>query len=125
MTLLDFFILSIPIITASTAQILFKKGISSLGKLSLSGSDLWRLILGVFQDKWLFSGMILFVISFVFYLVVLSKFDLNFAYPVMVSVGIIFVAIASWFLFGEKLSLPQILGMVLIIFGIFLLVPKS
>ncbi len=124
MSFSNLFILSIPIITASLAQIFFKKGIAAFGDLGFSFSELLRLIFGIFQNPRLFTGAILFGISFIFYLLALSRFQLNFAYPVMVSAGIIIIAFASWPLFGERLSWLQALGMILIIFGIFLLVSK-
>ena len=117
--------LLISILTAATAQIILKKGALEFPDLKLSLSSFFNLILGIFQNKWLLAGMILFVISFCFYIFVLSKIQLNFAYPVMVSVGMIFVLIGSWIFFGEKLSLGNIIGVALIILGIFLLIPKA
>jgi len=117
--------LLISILTAATAQIILKKGASTLSDLKFSLSGIFDLILSIFQNKWLLVGMTLFVISFCFYVFVLSKIQLNFAYPVMVSVGMIFVLIGSWVFLGEKLSLGNIIGVALIILGIFLLIPKA
>ena len=117
--------LSISILTAATAQIILKKGALEFPDLKLSLSSFFNLILGIFQNKWLFAGMTLFVISFFFYIFTLSKVQLSFAYPIMVSTGMIFVLIGSWIFFGEKLSLGNIIGVALIILGIFLLVPKG
>ena len=117
--------LLISILTAATAQIILKKGASTLSDLKFSLSGIFDLILSIFQNKWLLIGMILFVISFCFYIFVLSKIQLNFAYPIMVSVGMILVLIGSWVFLGEKLSLGNIIGVALIILGIFLLIPKA
>lgn len=121
----SFFVLIIPIITAATAQIFFKKGISALGKLDFSLVNLLSLIPKILQNGWLLSGMFLFGISFLVYLFTLSKYQLNIAYPIFVSAGIILIALASWFFFREALSWLQLAGMALIIFGIFLLAIKS
>jgi len=120
-------ILIIPIFTAAIAQLLFKKGISGLGmgNLDFSISGILSLIPRILQSGWLISGMILFGISFVVYLFALAKFQLNIAYPIFVSAGIILIATASWFLFKETLSWPQVFGIVAIIFGIFLLATKG
>lgn len=117
--------LLISILTAATAQIILKKGALEFPDLKLSLSSFFDLILGIFQNKWLFTGMALFVISFFFYIFTLSKVQLSFAYPVMVSVGMILVIIGSWIFLGERLSLLNIIGILLIILGIFLLVPKA
>ena len=124
MHLNTFLVLLIPIFTASAAQLCFKKGILGLGSLDFSLSGLLGLIPRIFQSGWLITGIILFGISFLVYLFVLSKFQLNIAYPILVSAGIILIALASWVLFREPLSLLQILGIIFIIFGIFLLFPK-
>ncbi len=116
--------LLVSIVTASTAQFFLKKGVLNLTDLELSFSGLLKLFISVFQNKWLFLGASLFIFSFVFYLFVLSKLQLNLAYPVMVSAGIVLVAIGSWAFFQEQVSQWQILGIFLIIFGIFLLFPR-
>lgn len=116
--------LLVSIVTASTAQIFLKKGVLNLTDLDLSFSGLSKLFVSIFQNKWLFLGSLLFIFSFIFYLFVLSKLQLNLAYPVMVSAGIVLVAIGSWIFFQEQVSQWQILGIFLIIFGIFLLFPR-
>lgn len=118
-------ILVIPIFTAAIAQLFFKKGILGLGNLDFSISGILALIPRILQSGWLVGGIILFGISFLVYLFALSKFQLNIAYPIFVSAGVILIASASWFFFKETLSWPQILGIVAIIFGIFLLATKS
>lgn len=116
--------LLVSVITASTAQIFLKKGVLNLTNINLSFSGLLKLFASIFQNKWLFLGSLLFVFSFIFYLFVLSKLQLNLAYPVMVSAGIVLVAIGSWIFFQEQISQLQILGIFLIILGIFLLFPR-
>lgn len=120
-----YLILLIPIITAATAQIFFKKGISSFGDLNLSLTNALSLIPKILQNGWLLVGMFLFGISFLVYLFVLSKSQLSVAYPIIVSSGIIIISLASWFFFKETLSWFQIGGIVFIIFGIFLLATKG
>jgi len=116
--------LLVSVITASAAQIFLKKGVLNFTDLELSFSGLLKLFTSIFQNKWLFLGSLLFIFSFIFYLFVLSKLQLNLAYPVMVSAGIVLVAIGSWIFFQEQVSQWQILGIFLIIFGIFLLFPR-
>ena len=118
-------VLIIPIFAAATAQVFFKKGISALGRLDFSLANLLALIPKIMQNGWLLSGMVLFGISFLVYLFALSKYQLNIAYPIFVSSGIILISLASWFFFRETLSWLQISGILLIIFGIFLLAIKG
>jgi len=120
----NFLILLIPIFTITAAQLCYKKGVLGLGDLDFSLSGILNLIPQIFQNGWLIGGIILFGVSFLFYLFVLMKFQLNIAYPILVSGGLILITIASWFFFKEPLSWLQILGIIIIIFGIFLLLPK-
>jgi len=119
-----FLILLIPILTASIAQLCFKKGISNFSNLDFSLSSIYRLIPRILQNGWLMVGIFLFGISFLVYLIVLSKFQLNIVYPILVSAGIIIIAVTSWIFLKESLSLIQILGIIFIVFGIFLLLSK-
>ena len=120
----SYLILIIPIITASIAQLLFKRGISTLGKLDFSFTNLFSLIFKILQNGLLMTGAVIFGVSFLFYLFSLSKFQLNVIYPIFVSSGIVIVSLASWFFLKESLSWLQISGIVVIIFGIFLLATK-
>ena len=117
-------VLIIPLLT-TTGQICLKKGVQSWGTLELTFSNILSLIPRIFQSGWLITGIFVFGIDFLLYFFILSKFNLSILYPVMVSAGIIAISLASWLLLKESLSAIQILGIVVIIFGIFLLVPKN
>lgn len=117
-------ILLVSIVTASIAQLFLKKGSLVLQDLEFSLSNILYSASSILKNKWLLGGALLFVVSFFFYLFVLSRLRLNFAYPVMVSAGIILVAVGSQVFLGEALSFRQITGIALIALGIFLLVPK-
>lgn len=115
----------IPVFVASVAQIFFKKGVSSLGNLSFSFSGIIGLILRILHSGWLLAGIGLFGIGFLLYLFTLSKIQLNMAYTIFVSSVMIVITFASWFFLKETLSWLQILGVILIISGIFLLATKG
>ncbi len=118
-------ILIIPIFMAAIAQLCLKRGISGWGSLDFSLSNIFSLIPRILQNGWLLSGMFFFGISFLVYLFALSKLQLNIAYPIFVSAGVIIISLASWFFFKETLSWFQISGIILIIFGILLLTTKG
>jgi len=114
----------IPILT-TTGQLFFKKGMMGLSDLSFSFATILSFIPRIFQSGWLLTGIFIFGVDFLLYLFILSKLQLNILYPTMVSAGIIVLAVASWLLFKESLSLLQICGIIVIIFGIFLLMPRG
>lgn len=117
--------LVISIFTTVGAQLCLKHGVSSLGAFNLSLSGFFLLILRVFQNIWLLGGLFLFGISFLLWLVLLSKLQLNILYPVSVGSNFCLITIASWFLFKEYLSPIQILGIAVIMLGVFLVLPKG
>jgi multidrug transporter EmrE-like cation transporter len=121
----NYLLLTAAILTASAAQILFKKGTLDLGRLDFSLAGILDLIPKIFQNVWLVIGMASFFISFLLYLFVLSKAQLITTYPIVVGSGIILVTLASWLIFKESISLWQFIGISAIILGIFLVIPKS
>jgi multidrug transporter EmrE-like cation transporter len=63
-------------------------------------------------------GLALYGLSAVVWMLVLKRVELSYAYP-MVSLGYVLVFIASYYLFGESLNFNRIIGLVLIMAGIF------
>lgn len=112
---------AVSILTTATAQLFFKKGVLRLGELNFSLPAALSLIAQIFQNVWILMGVFLFGISFLLWLFILSKLQLNVAYPIALSCELTLASIGSWFLFKEYLSIPQIGGIILILVGIFLL----
>jgi spermidine export protein MdtJ len=65
-------------------------------------------------------GIVSFILALVCYLYVLSKVNLSIAYPLMTSMGILIVILASWALLKESITWVQIAGFVLIILGVWM-----
>ncbi len=120
-----FLLLIVSIFTTVGAQLCFKKGVLKLGELNFSFAQTISLISQIFQNVWLLAGVCLFGISFILWLFVISKLQLNVAYPVVLSCQVALVSFGSWFLFKEYLSFFQIFGIVFIVLGIFLLLIKG
>lgn len=68
--------------------------------------------------KWpIVFGLFLYGISTIIWIMALKKVQLSYAYP-MLSVGYIFVFLASYFFFNEPISWLRISGLVFIMVGI-------
>lgn len=77
-------------------------------------------ILGLFRvllDPWVISGFGAAFVASIFYMIALSRFQLNHAYPFM-SLTFPLVAVCSHFVFGDLLPARKLLGLGLIITGI-------
>lgn len=108
-----------------TAQLLLKKGVLKLGQISFSSADFLGTISQVAQNVWIMAGLFLFGVGFFLWIFILSRFQLNLAYPIVVSINFIFIAICSRLLFQEHLSPLQIFGILIIIIGVLLVFPKG
>lgn len=65
------------------------------------------------------SGLGLLGISFVLFVLVLSKLPLSIAQP-MLAMTYVFVAFGAYFVFGEAITATKIAGVVIIVFGVYL-----
>lgn len=65
------------------------------------------------------GGLACYVVSVVLWVVALSKVPVSIAYP-MLSIGYIVNAVAAHYLFGETLSTMRMVGIGVIILGVFL-----
>lgn len=115
----------IAVLTNVGAHLFLKKGVSIFTGTQISFISFISLIPKIFQNIWLILGLSLFAISFLLYLLVLSKVQLNIIYPILVGSGIILITLTSWSFFDEYLSPTQIIGISIIILGIFLILPKN
>lgn len=117
-------VLAASILTTVSAQLFLKKGVLSMGNLNFSFSNIFSFIFRIIQNGWLMTGLFFFGISFLIWIFILSKLQLNMAYPVVVSINFCLITLASWLLFKEYLGIAQILGIAAIIFGVFLVLFK-
>lgn len=106
------------ILCGAVSQLFLKLGMNSIGKIQFINK---AVILHVFTNPHVLVGMVLYVISALTWLVVLSRLEVNYAYPLL-SLSLIIVAVASWAFLGEGLPAVRIVGICLIIGGAFFIV---
>lgn len=116
MIVMIYFIAFISILLGSFAQFLLKTGMNSMN-LQQPPPLLFKTVI---TNIPLISGILCYITSLFFWLFVLSKLDLSKAYP-MVSLGYIFTLILGYYFFNESINLFKILGVSLIILGVFLI----
>ncbi|OFV67483.1 MAG: membrane protein containing DUF6, transmembrane [Candidatus Syntrophoarchaeum caldarius] len=94
-----------------------KVGISDLGKkFSLSSTLLTSLI----TNTYVVFGAVLYGISFILWLYVLSKVKVSYAYP-FISLSYALVAVLGFFLLDEKISFDAWMGICLVVVGVVLI----
>ena len=109
----------ISVLLGVLGQLSLKQGMKNIGNFEIrdfTTSKIFKLI----EEKFVVIGIALYAIATLFWLVILSKAELSFAYP-MLALGYILIAIFSKIFFNENISLIRFLGILLISIGIFLL----
>jgi len=105
------------VIIGVAGQLLMKQGVSQLGDYS---SNLINFLLKAALSPWIISGLIGYVIGTVIWLLLLSKVDVSYAYP-MLSLGYIFLLIFASLFLGEQITMIRVIGVSLIVIGVILI----
>jgi drug/metabolite transporter (DMT)-like permease len=103
-------------------QLGMKKGMNTIGNIGIKDIISPR-IFQIILQKYVFIGMAFYVLSSLVWLVILSKAELSFVYP-MISIGYIITAVLSKFFFNESLSLYRFFGILLICGGVYIIALK-
>jgi multidrug transporter EmrE-like cation transporter len=102
------------------AQLLLKQGTRGIGYFDFSWANLVPVSLNAAANPYILAGLASYVISVVVWIMVLSRVDVSYAYP-MLSVGYIVNAVAAAYLFQEQLSMARLSGIVVIMAGVYLI----
>lgn len=108
--------LFISILSNSASLILLKKGMltESDFEYNVLNINSW---ISLVSNSYIISAVVLFGISFITWMYALIKIDLSLAYPT-VSLSYILIAICSFLLFQEQITLYRGMGIAIIMVGI-------
>jgi drug/metabolite transporter (DMT)-like permease len=96
----------------------FKKGVFMTGEITLKGSVIRELLTLVF-NPFVFSGLALYIISTIVWLIALSKTTLSFVFPFTALIFVL-VMLSARIVFLEPIPPLRYLGILLICFGFLL-----
>lgn len=102
--------------TNAAAQLMLKHGMASYAQLNLVTGNVPLKILQIVFTPWVFAGLVMFAVSTISHLFVLSKVELSFAYPFL-SLAYVAVTLFAFFVFHEDVNSYRIAGLALIIGG--------
>lgn len=117
-TVVNVILLILSIGLAVAGQLSMKAGMNKVGEIK--SEDLkhpFELIGSVIKSVWAVIGVLLYAISAVFWLVVLSRVNLSIAYPI-VAVGYVVVVLYSWLVFKEPVKWFTWVGLAFIVIGV-------
>lgn len=113
--------LIIVLVTCMTlgSQLLLKKAIIAIGPLMQS--DKIAFLFAAFTSPYILLAIAMQGFGFVLWVFVLSRIKLGVAFGLSGSFFYLLIALSSWYLYGERLSMQQWVGLFLISTGVLLM----
>ncbi len=101
------------------AQLALKKGMMDIGHFSFSLENLVPIGIKAALSPFVLLGLLCYVVSLVIWLMVLSRVEVSYAYPLL-SVGYIVTAFAGKLFFNEAIGPVRWAGILVICAGVYL-----
>ena len=118
--IISILIVLIVVIFTAFGQLSMKAGMNEIGAISVQKMFNPINAFHVFTNKFVFIGVVLYASSLLIWLSVLSKVNVSVAYPLL-SLGYIITALLAFAFLREELTSIRVLGVVIVIFGCFLI----
>jgi len=119
MTALSFSLVFAAIVLGTAAQLLLKAGTNAVGPFAFSLENALPVGLRLALEPRIVGGAGCYAVSLVVWIMALSRTEVSIAYP-MVSVGFALNALLAWWLLGEAVTPLRMLGIGVIIVGVYL-----
>lgn len=104
----------------ASAQLALKQGMRQVGEFEFRLGNFYSVGLSVALNPFVLIGLLCYVFSVVIWLLVLSRVEVSYAYPLL-SVGYIVTALAGHYFFSEDITLVRWTGILVICFGVWLI----
>jgi multidrug transporter EmrE-like cation transporter len=118
MTPLSWLLLLSGVALNAAAQLLLKAATRTSGVLISDGGHVsWIAAAQLLRAIPLWVGVSCYGVSLILWLGALSRVPVSIAYP-MLSIGYVVNAAAAFYLFGEALTTPKVVGIMLIVVGV-------
>ncbi len=118
MTTVSFALILTGVLLNAAAQLLLKAGTNAIGHFEFHLENLLPIGMKVAFQPFIMGGMACYAISLVVWIMALSRVPVSVAYP-MLSIGYVVNAIVAHFWLGEPLAAQKLLGIGLIILGVY------
>lgn len=106
------------ITVAVSGQFCLKKTMNEIGVIELKSEvNYVQKATSVMKKPLFWLGLVFYGVGMIAWLIVLSRVDLSFAYP-MLSISYVVIMIVSALHFGEQITLNRVIGTFLIIGGV-------
>ena len=113
------FLIAICVLTSVAGQLSMKQGLQRIGLEAMTKGSALAILIRAVQAPQVLLGLALYVVGAASWLLVLSRAQLSYAYPLLGSIHILIVAGSAVFL-SESVPLVRYVGATLIALGIWL-----
>ncbi len=115
----SFLLILTGVLLNAAAQLLLKAGTNAVGAFSFTAGNILPIGLKIATQPPIMGGLACYAVSVVVWIMALSRVEVSIAYP-MLSIGYVVNAVAAWYLFGENLSVSRLIGIGIIILGVYI-----
>ena len=120
MSLASFALILTGVLLNAAAQLLLKAGANRVGPVEIQLHALTGAARDLAFSAPIVAGIACYAVSVMVWVIALTRVEVSLAYP-MLSIGYVVNAIAAWMLFGEQLTPLRMIGILVIILGVYLL----
>jgi multidrug transporter EmrE-like cation transporter len=104
----------------ATAQLALKQGMRQIGYFDFGLRNCGRILFAVTTSPYILAGLACYIFSVAVWLLVLSRVEVSYAYPLL-SIGYIITAFAGWLFFHESIGTTRWAGIVVVCIGVWLI----
>jgi len=113
------FLLLVTVTFNVVGQYLMKRGMTDVGVISGDLMTMLNSVARSFLNPYVMAGLVAYGMSSIFWLVLLSRVELSYAYPAL-SLGYVLVTVISALALGENVSALRWTGVLIICVGVVL-----
>jgi multidrug transporter EmrE-like cation transporter len=107
------------IVLGTCAQLLLKAGTNAVGAFAFTLDNALPVGMRLAMEPRILGGAGCYVVSLAIWIMALSRVEVSVAYP-MLSIGFALNAILAWWLLGEAVTPARMLGIGVIVLGVWL-----
>jgi multidrug transporter EmrE-like cation transporter len=119
MTPTSFAIVILGVLLNAAAQLLIKAGTNAVGRFEFNLGNIVPIGMKFAFEPHIAGGLACYVVSLIVWIMALSRVEVSVAYP-MLSIGYVVNAAAAWYLFGESVTVMRLVGIGVIIIGVYI-----
>jgi multidrug transporter EmrE-like cation transporter len=119
MSIISFSLVLTGVLLNAAAQLMLKAGTNAIGAFEFTAANVVPVGWKIATQPYVVSGIACYVVSVVVWILALSRTEVSIAYP-MLSIGYVVNAIAAWYLLGETLTPMRLVGIGIIVLGVFI-----